>query len=409
MASEPTPPTAERSGRPTDRNAPPLVLPTVLATTGAALWWDGTRVYAAALLVLMTLVALHEAGHLVAARLCGVGAPEFAVGFGPVLWRSRRPDRHGTSFVVRAVPVGGYVQIDGLSNDLESDEAPVPGKRSYDDVSASRQILIAVAGPAANLVVAFVLLAGVVASFGVERPTLSITPLPGSPADTAGFRPGDRLVSVDGVVVDGWAHARGVLADADPDRPTRFVIDRDGAELPLDVAARADGQAFGFRAQTEREHLAPLPAVTTSAHATVLLTANSVKGVAGIAEALVYTPAHLAGVSENSSENRLLSPIGAAQVAEQSAGEFGAAGPVLLVAGVSVFLAVFNLLPVPPLDGGHVAVAAYEGIASRLRRRPVRVDRSRLAPLTAAVVSVVLVLGVVSLVLDVLRPVQLAS
>src|SRR5690606_32881643 len=149
----------------------------VVLVAAAAIAAPASRTYALTLVVLMAVISLHELGHLLAARACGVGAPEFSVGFGPLIWRTRRADRHGTRYALRAVPFGGYVRIDGLGSDLEGHSPPVPGKRSYEEVSAPKRMAIAAAGPLMNLVVAFVLLSAVFGAAGTTVATLDVTPV----------------------------------------------------------------------------------------------------------------------------------------------------------------------------------------------------------------------------------------
>lgn len=387
--------------------ARPLILLAAVAATVALVAWSPSRPYALTLLVLLALIALHELGHLLAARSVGVGAPEFSVGFGPVLWRTRRPDRHGTSYALRAYPLGGFVRIDGLGERIEGTSPPVAGKRSYDDVSALKRIWISSAGPLANILVAFVVLAGVFGAVGRSEATLAVNPTPQMAAAAAGVIDGDVLVSIDGVTLVDFEQARTLIAALEPGEEVPVVVSRDGRNEEFVIVPTADPEGrtlLGVSAQLRDVKLGPVRSVTFAATTTGTIVVRTVQSLGGIVDAVASIPAQLAG-TEDSPDNRLVSPIGAAQIASDSAEENGLLGPAILVAGVSVFLAVFNMLPVPPLDGGHVAIAAYEGVSSKLRKRRIRVNREKLIPLTVVVISLVLVMGVTSLLLDVVRPI----
>jgi membrane-associated protease RseP (regulator of RpoE activity) len=112
-------------------------------------------------------------------------------------------------------------------------------------------------------------------------------------------------------------------------------------------------------------------------------------------------------ISNDSDQERLLSPVGAARIAESSVSTDGIYAPFALLAASSMFIGAFNLLPIPPLDGGHIAIATYEAVMTRIRRRQVRVSAVSLAPVIKMAVAMIVVLGVSSLVLDIFRPIAL--
>jgi membrane-associated protease RseP (regulator of RpoE activity) len=130
-------------------------------------------------------------------------------------------------------------------------------------------------------------------------------------------------------------------------------------------------------------------------------------GIAQLGSAVSAVPRQIMGGEEVDPAQRLLSPIGAAQVAEQSAERDGWFGPFSLLAAASMFIGAFNLLPFPPLDGGHIAIAGYEAAASKLRRRRVEVNMDRLAPFARTAVAFILVVGVSSILMDIFNPIQL--
>jgi regulator of sigma E protease len=379
-----------------------------LAIVGAA--WSTTRLATLALLVLLALVAIHEAGHLLAAKAVGVGAPEFSIGFGPILWATKtRPGR--TRFALRAVPLGGFVKIAGLANGrLERGAAEDDSVKCLADVDAPRRILVAAAGPLANVLVSMVCLFAVFAFIGVSTDTNRLGAVqPDSPAAAAGLHAGDVIESINSVPVGGWDELRSIVTGLVPGTRVTLSVRRDGQRLSLAIVPDQadDGTTrLGVSTSEGSNRLDPIAAVSRSATGTVGLLRQTVGSLGSVASAAKATPSHIVHPSAAvpTGETRLVSPIGAARMAEQAGRKYGPAGPLVVIASVSMFLAIFNLLPVPPLDGGHVVVAAVEGIVGRVRRRRLRFDTSRLAPLAATVVVGMAALGLMSMVLDVVHP-----
>src|SRR3954447_976616 len=379
-----------------------------LAMVGTA--WSTTRLATLALLVLLVLVAIHEAGHLLAAKAVGVGAPEFSIGFGPILWATKtRPGK--TRFALRAVPLGGFVKIAGLANGrLERGAAEDDSVKGLADVNAPRRILVAAAGPLANVVVSMLCLFAVFAFVGVSTDTNRLGAVqPGSPAAAARLQARGVIAGINSVKVSGWEELRSIVTGLMPGNRVTLTVRRDGQQLSLPIVPDQadDGTTrLGVSTSEGTDRLNPITAATRSATGTVGLLRQTVGSLGSVASAARSTPSHIVHPSEAvpTDETRLVSPIGAARMAEQAGRRYGPAGPLVVIASVSMFLAIFNLLPVPPLDGGHVVVAAVEGIIGRLRRRRLRFDTSRLAPLAATVVVGMAALGIMSMVLDVVHP-----
>jgi regulator of sigma E protease len=386
---------------------PWLTLALVAAAVSAAVWLPGSRAFAVTLVVLLGLIGFHELGHLLAARATGVGASEFSVGFGPQLAATRpRPGR--TRFVLRAIPLGGFVRIKGMGESgAGRPDDDTPGA-SYLEVSKPRQVAVAVAGPAANLLLAFVVFVALFAAVGVPSPTTAVRPLDGSPAATAGLVEGDTLVAVAGAPIGAWGDVSPALAAA-PDGPVELVVrDAAGVERTVAVApAEVDGRRqLGVAPVLASSRVGPLQAVADGAELTWATVTGTAGALVAIPQMVVDLPSQLVGTAEDPNA-RFVSPVGMADLAAQSAERDGVAGVLLLVGLVSVFLALFNLLPVPPLDGGHIVVSLYEGVASRLRGRPVAANRAVLSRVAVGVGVLLLVVGVSSLLLDVLRPLTL--
>jgi membrane-associated protease RseP (regulator of RpoE activity) len=365
-----------------------------------------TRPFALTIGVLLALIAFHEAGHLWAARANGVGASEFSVGFGPLL-AGTNPKPGRTRFVLRAIPLGGYVRIKGMSESgAATKDESVPGK-AYGEVSPLRQVSIAAAGPAANLFLAAVVLVLSFGLIGAPAPTTTVTVDPSGPAYAAGLRDGDKILEVAGESTAAWADVTANLTGTSA-ATVPVTVARGGQTFTFNVAPAdsGGGRRLGVVAGSEVRRLPPVEAAAVGANATWKIVAGSAAALAQIPQLVADIPAHIAGTAEDQNA-RFVSPVGMTALAEQSFARDGILGVAVLVALISVFLGLFNLLPVPPLDGGHIVIASYEGIASRVAGREMRVNRVAVSRVAMAFAVVLLVIGVSSIVLDIVRPVAL--
>lgn len=391
------------------RQALTKILPFIVIA--AALANDSTRSLALCIGVLLAMVSIHELGHLLAARACGVDAPEYSVGFGPEIIGTKKDRR--TRYVLRMIPLGGYVRIRGLgvSSKLEGEtdtSRPVQGL-GYDEVSHAKRAFISFAGPFANILTAFMILLAVFQSVGRVDSTLVVTPTPGLPAYEAGLRDNDTLVSINGYQLKSWEEV-GPLIDkqrAPGEQITVTARTQSGALKSVVVTpVMKDGDPrIGVQAQTTRSSVSIAVAAKNAALATGSITKTTFASFGQLGHAFVSMPAQLIG--EDTSTNRMVSPVGAARLAESSARNDGWLGPVTLIASISVFIALFNLLPLPPLDGSHIMTALYEGVMSRVRRRSVKVDPTFMNRLAAVTMAFVLAIGVGSLLLDILHPIAI--
>lgn len=392
------------------RTKPAHRLTLLLAALGGLVAYAPTRLAGLTILVLLAIVAIHEAGHYLAARAVGVAAPEFAIGFGPKLF-STSGKRTGTQFTIRAIPLGGFVRIHGMdANALEgrTDEKPQLRGKPYNEVSHLRRVLISVAGPAANVFSAFLLLMTVFMLAGRTEPSGTVTPAKNSPAAAAGIRAGDRIDSVNGTAISGDELSRYVQQAGESGTELRLgVTGADGIARTVTVepAKIGDSYKIGVFSDVTSKAFPAWQAAPAAADATGELVLHGVISFKDLGKSFVELPGALLG-AENS-ENRVMSPVGAARIADQVAAKEGWRGPVGLIAGISVFVALFNLLPLPPLDGAHASIAIWEGVMSRIRKREVKVSENVLRPLTALVMACVLVMGLGALLLDVIHPFNL--
>jgi regulator of sigma E protease len=342
------------------------------------------------LLMLSVLVVLHEYGHFLIARRNGVRVTDFALGFGPTIAKWTSP-RSGTIYRWNVFPIGGYCQMkgeDGKSTEAEQ-QREFRSAGTYDDDNFQaktplQRLAIVVAGPIANFIVALVLFFGAALAFGVPGSpvTTQIFQLvPGYPAARAGMHVGDRIVSIDGrAISDGDTLVK--VINASLGKRLHVVYERDGRPTAVDVTPVAfpDGKPIG--------HLGfqPLPQtqrVGFTAAATYAW--NQFTGITGATlgalGALVSHPASVAGQFQG--------PIGIARVSAQ-AQQFGPAIFLSLAGMISISLGIFNLLPIPALDGGRAAFILVEMV----RGRPVDPEKEALVHVGGFAMLIVLMLVV---------------
>jgi len=308
------------------------------------------------------LVVIHELGHLLAAKRLGVKVERFSVGFGPVVGSRLFGE---TEYALSAIPLGGYVKMLGEDDDTVD---PAEVGRSFSAQSIGCRTAIVAAGPIMNLafaLMAYVLLAAV---YGVQVP--SSEPVIGTlsedmPAARAGLQPGDRIMAIDGEAVESW-EALAVGVRSSEGRTLRLSIERDGGDLQIDVTPQQEAMqsSFGERGEAyfigvtppyDHRHLGFIEAIETGATQTAATSWLVAKGFMLMFVGRVPL-------------RELGGPIAIAQVAGQQA-RAGLDAFVTMLAFLSVNLGVLNLLPIPVLDGGQLALFGVEAVL-RKRLRP---------------------------------------
>jgi membrane-associated protease RseP (regulator of RpoE activity) len=382
---------------------------------------------------LLASVMLHEAGHFLTAKRFGMKATQFFVGFGPTLWSWHRGE---TEYGVKAVLLGGYVRIAGYTPLEEIDPADEP--RAFYRQPALRRAIVICGGVVMNFLIAFVLLAVLAMTIGQRLPgtpttTVAIvspcTPAtllskckpgdPPSPAAQAGLRPADTIVSLGGAPVRDWAGLRAAIKAQPAGSVVPVVLERGGRleTLRLRVASVDGGSFVGMTAQVQGggyRRYGPAGAVGYAA--------TTIGGtVGGIGRVLVDLPA---AIPKLFSPERAQTPggqvgsvVGATEVSGQifaaDAGWKDKLGAYLqLVVSVNIFLGALNVLPLLPLDGGHLAVICYERIRVRINRLrgrsdPGLVDMAKLMPVTYLVFLLLVGFGMLLILADVFNPMTL--
>jgi regulator of sigma E protease len=300
------------------------------------------------------LIILHEAGHFAAAKAVGMRVERFFLFFPPKLWSIRRGE---TEYGIGAIPLGGFVKITGMNPEEELDPEVAP--RAYSNQPVWKRIVVIAAGPFVNLVVAFVILYFLAFSVGDPSVTRIDTVKPGTPAATV-LKPGDRLVSVDGTGGD-QAALRAQIAThtcageqvdgCTAETPAKLTVVRDGRQITVSVKpvynAAAQQVLVGFAFATKPLNPGIGGAATWSLDRMWDVTSQTV-GIVG----RIF----------NAEERKQISGVvGSYEVTRQSI-EFDTRQALFVLALISLSLAVINLFPFLPLDGGHIFWALVEKV-----------------------------------------------
>ena len=320
------------------------------------------------LLVIGPLIFIHELGHYFVGRWFGVKADVFSIGFGRELFGWT--DKRGTRWKVGWMPLGGYVKFKGDMNPASQADPewlalpPEERAQTFQAKPVWQRFLIVFAGPAVNFLFAILVFIAFFSVYGQPRTPAAIGPLQaGSPAAAAGFRAGDRVLSVDGDPVSRFEDMAIRIA-MHPGQPMHFVVDRAGAQVQLVATPAADVRRdqFGNEArvgrlgvpwpQREVVPLSPIEAVPAALDQTVRTVDLMVTGLWQI-------------ISGQRSVKEMGGPLKIAQFSGQQA-SLGWVEFILFMTAISINLGFINLLPIPLLDGGHLLFYLIEGV----RRRP---------------------------------------
>jgi regulator of sigma E protease len=300
-----------------------------------------------AILGLILLIIVHELGHMLTAKALGVRVPEFGVGFGPPLFKKKIGR---TVYSFRIILLGGFAKMAGMG-DGELGPDTFPAKAPW------RRALIIFAGPFANILAAVAILAGVLMISGAVtdvRPVVREIE-PGSMADRVGIQVGDRLVAIDGDRIKGWEGFTREVEERRPGEEISVTVERGGSqrtftgELGADPAS-PDRALVGVRPEVVKTRYGPLEALGLAIQQVV-----RVSGLLGVFVGELIT-------GEEKLYENVVGPVGITSVGATfvDQGFF----PQLL-ALISVNLALFNLLPILPLDGGHLLFIAAEKVMGR--------------------------------------------
>jgi membrane-associated protease RseP (regulator of RpoE activity) len=416
--------------------------------------------------LVMASIALHEIGHLVPGKAFNVKTTEYFVGFGRTLWSRRKGE---TEFGVKAVPVGGYVRLVGMFPPAKDHPDQIraystgPFRALADNARAAewstiqpedegrlfyqkpfwQKLIIMASGPAMNILLAFLILLGVAATYGVYRSQLTISKVqecivaanaadktcegkPPTPAAQSGILPADKIVAFNGTAVASWDDVSRLIR-ANLDHPALVTVERAGQRIDLkpvntvitgvpdryDPSRRIAAGFFGVEPEVVRQRGGPIAVVGDMWQMTKQT-----------AVALAYFPAKVYYTAYNLVTGKPrdiygpMSIVGASRAAGEiaSTNQIDAAAKVAslftVLGAVNLFVALFNFVPLLPLDGGHVAAAFYEAVRRAIARLfgkpdPGPVDTAKLLPVAYVVGGVILISGVVLILADLIDPIRL--
>lgn len=411
-------------------------------------------------LIIGLSIAIHEVGHLIPAKRFNVRVTEYMVGFGPTLWAKVKGE---TSYGIKAIPLGGYIRMIGML-------PPAPGQTAARSMATGRfaamidaarrqsleeiqvgdenrlfyrlpvwkRIVIMMGGPFMNLFLAFFFFALVLVGIGLPQPTLQVSsvvactptleqeaePCVPTPAAAMGLEPGDRLVAIDGVPVAIWEEATALISER-AGRSVAITIDRDQQQIVLPanitsierVLETGTTQSVGFlgvRPQIAYES----QGLGSVAGYMLDITGRSVVALASLPVRIYELVSQTLIGGQERDINGPVSVVGASRLG----GEIAAMDQPMqaklatflgLAGALNLFLFLFNLLPVLPLDGGHVAGALFESGRRKIARirgkpDPGPVDVARLLPVAYVVAAVLVGVGVVVIWADLVRPITLS-
>lgn len=375
-------------------------------------------------------IGLHEWGHYSVARACGMRVRRFFIGFGPTVFQFTKGH---TTYGLKAIPLGGFCDIAGMTalDQVTPEESPV----AMVNKPWWARVATLLGGITMNLIIGVLVLYIVAVGSGLPNPKADYTAtvasttcvLPGcsdaGPAASAGIKQGDRIVAVDGNTARSFSDVREAVM-AKPGQTVTLTIERDGAtsEIPVSIPAverdTKDGGkvtvgAIGVTSAPPKDAIkryGPIDAIPASfAFAGNMLSAT----VQGLAALPAQVPGVLASIfGAERDETSPMSVIGASRVGGEMVERAQWATFLLMLASLNFFLALFNLIPLPPLDGGHIAVVLWEklrdwarGLRGLAPAGPA--DYTKLTPITVAATVVLIALGVITIVADVVNPVRL--
>ena len=377
-------------------------------------------------LALMLAIFLHEGGHFATAKLFGMKVERFFLGFGPTIWSFRKGE---TEYGIKAFPLGGFCKIAGMSpyendgNFLEEDRSadkpaatPTPPERQFRNKPAWQRAIVLAAGSFTHFIVAILLIWMVLVTIGVGTGQATTTidrtvPLNAgtpSPAQTGGLEAGDEIVAVAGTPVESFEQLRAVLQDKGGQSITIEYV-RDGQRRTATVTpVEQDGRGFlGFQPGEETRRTGVLAALPESVQLFWDTTVATVKGLGGFVTGLadrISAPEPVpagagGGGGEVSDGGGPIGIVGITRLAGQAVANNQWAIFIAILIQLNIVVGVFNLLPLPPMDGGYLAFVLWQVVTRR------EVDLRKVVPVAALIVGLLVMLTVGLVWLDITNPV----
>ena len=367
-------------------------------------------------IALLLSVMVHEFGHYITAKRFDMKVSEFFLGFGRRIWSFKRGE---TEFGIKAIPAGGYCRIEGMT---PRDEMPIGEEsRAFFGATTTRKLIVLGAGSFAHFLIGFLIIFMIFFGVGVNALLSDVSEVaPNSAAAAAGFQPGDKITAIDGREVTDWYIDAKAIANSDGKELT-FTVLRDGEEISIVAAptylSSEKRYMLGVVTKIGIKREGFFTSISESWRATMVLTRESAKALIALPTKVPQLIRQTFG-GEARDPNGLVGVVGAAGVSAdvisssklnstQRLGTF-----LLLIASLNIFVGLFNLLPLLPLDGGHMAVAIADEIRAffarlRSKPRPAGIDVNVLTPITMTVFALLAVLTAILLITDIFNPVSL--
>jgi membrane-associated protease RseP (regulator of RpoE activity) len=391
----------------------------------------GVVIFVVALLV---SVMLHETGHFVLAKRFGMKVTRYFVGLGPTIWSTWRGE---TEYGIKALPFGGFVKIVGMHS-LDDPDDPEDEPRAFRSHPAWQRILVLCAGSAMHFILAILLVFGLALGVGIASDNttqlgtisscvpVSVTAYNNgsctgshltSPAELAGLQVGDVVTAFDGRPVSNFNQLTDLIRPLPPGTPVTITVRRDGKLVDLhtklaNVQGRS-GSYLGVAPAVVFQVASPLRAIQYSGTTFGQVMVGSAQGIAALPGAL---PKLFSG---NRSSTAVVGLVGAAEatgteVASNQGWQYKVSFVLLLIASLNIFVGAFNLLPLLPLDGGHIAVIIYERIRAwlaRLRGRPDPglANIAKFLPVSFSLFLIVIFVSLLLVLADIVNPVNLVG
>jgi membrane-associated protease RseP (regulator of RpoE activity) len=362
--------------------------------------------------LLLVVIPIHELGHYAVARRFGFKIEEYFVGFGPKLWSTRRGE---IEYGIKALPVGGYVKITGMDPFKKVALEDIP--RAYGSKPRWQRALVILAGPLSHFLIAFILFSAWVAivgnpySSGTPQVTDVVQTLEGepSPAFVAGMQPGDEVVRV-GTIADPNNQQMVAYTTDHVGEPVEVVVLRGADQITLTItpvlAEGENGEQIGRLGISLVEKPDPVSGVGAVVNGGRLVGTSIIDSFANIGQ--VFGPNGVGNVfrtlflGQERTDESPQSIVGIGRSVGQSAEQGGLENVLFLLGFVTVFVGLLNLLPLPPFDGGHLAVLLVEKIRGRT------IDMRKLIPVSAIVMTFLILFVGATVLLDLTKPIPSA-
>ncbi len=369
------------------------------------------------IVAIIAMVMIHELGHFLTAKWSHMKVTEYFLGFGPRLWSFRRGE---TEYGVKVLPLGGYVKIIGMSNTEEVD--PADEARTYRQQPFHNRLMVALAGSFMHFVMAFILLWALFAFIGRSQPATTVAGFAPvaqgvDPARSAGLQQGDDIVSIDGRAVTDATDLQRIVG-SHAGRPLSIVVERGNPARRVTVTVtpalapgttKKDAARIGILIGNKTVPVAPLHTLGTAGVSVWQITTGTISSLGhtfsphGLSAFFSQLDNAKAADAAAKTDSRPVSLPGAVRLADQAA-QSGTADLLGVLATIIIAVGLINLVPMLPLDGGHVLVAVYERVRSR-KGRPYRADVNKLIPVASAFVLFLIVFVAAAIFLDIAHPI----